>query len=75
MKGNYFYMKNFILDSTYKDVTIINSNDDISIVSLNSLRLNSIPHNYVHISETAINHAIDYNKNSRLNNYSVIDYL
>ena len=29
-------MKDFVLDSTYKDATIVNSNDDIFITSSNN---------------------------------------
>ena len=44
-------MKDFILDSTYKDATIINSNDDIFITSSNNLPCNSIAHHTVYLSK------------------------
>ena len=44
-------MKDFVLDSTYKDATIVNSNDDIFITSSNKLPYNPITHHTVNLSE------------------------
>ena len=50
-------MKDFVLDSTYKDATIINSNDDIFITSSNNLPSNSIAHHTVYLSKTSSNYS------------------
>jgi len=68
-------MKDFILDSTYKDATIVNSNDDIFITSSNNLPYNSITHHTVDLSKTSSNYGTNHNKNNKFNNYNIIDYL
>ena len=68
-------MKYFVLDSTYKDATIINTNDDISITPLNNLPSNSISHHAVYLNETNSNYISNHNKNYKFNVYNVIDYL
>ena len=54
-------MKDFVLDSTYKDATIVNSNDDIYITSLNDLPCNSIAHHTVDLSKTSSNYSANHN--------------
>ena len=68
-------MKDFVLDSTYKDATIVNSNDDISITSSNNLPYNPIAHHTVNLSKTSSNYIANYNKNDKFNTYNIIDYL
>jgi len=68
-------MKDFVLDSTYKDATIVNSNDDIFITSSNNLPYNSIAHHTVDLSKTSSNYGANHNKNDKFNNYNTIDYL
>ena len=68
-------MKDFVLDSTYKDATIVNSNDDISITSCNKLPYNSIAHHTINLTETNSNYSCNHNRNDKFNIYSVIDYL
>ena len=68
-------MKDFVLDSTYKDATIINSNDDISITSSNNLPSNFIAHHTVNLSNVSSNYSAHHNKNDKINVYNVIDYL
>ena len=68
-------MKDFILDSTYKDATIVNSNDDIFITSSNNLPYNSIAHHTVDLSTTSSNYSANHNKNAKFNIYNIIDYL
>ena len=67
-------MKDFVLDSTYKDATIVNSNDDIFITSSNNLPYNSIAHHTVDLNKTSSN-CSSTNKNDKFNIYNVIDYL
>ena len=68
-------MKDFVLDSTYKDATIVNSNDDIFITSSTDLPYNPINHHTVNLSKTSSNYRVDHNKNNKSNNYNIIDYL
>ena len=68
-------MKDFVLDSTYKDAIIVNSNDDISITSSNNLPSNSIAHHTVDLIKTSSNYSTNHNKNDKFNIYNVIDYL
>lgn len=66
-------MKDFILDSTYKDATIVNSNDDILITSSSNLPFNPLPHHTVDLNKTKPNSTS--NKNNKFSNYNVIDCL
>lgn len=68
-------MKDFVLDSTYKDATIINSNDDIFITSSNKVPCSSINHHTLNLSESSSNCSANRNKNDKFNIYSIIDYL
>lgn len=68
-------MKDFILDSTYKDAIIVNSNDDIFITASNNLPYNPIAHHSVYLSKTNSNHIANYNKKDRFNAYNLIDNL
>lgn len=68
-------MKDFILDSTYKDTTIVNSNDDIFITPSNNLSYNSIAQHTVDLSKTNSNHSAYNNKNDKFNIYNIIDYI
>lgn len=67
-------MKDFILDSTYKDAVIVNSNDDIIITSSNKLPYNSKIHHTINLIETNQN-CQSNNINNRFNAYNIIDYL
>ena len=68
-------MKDFILDSTYKDVIIINSNDDVFITSSNKVPYNSIAHHTVNLNTTSSNCSANHNKNAKFSTYNIIDYL
>ena len=68
-------MKDFVLDSTHKDATIVNSNDDIFITSSNNLPSNSIAHHTVNLSKSSSNYNANHNKDDKSNIYSIIDYL
>lgn len=68
-------MRDFVLDSTYKDAIIVNSNDDIYITSSNNLPCNSNPHHIINLSKTSSNYSANHNKNNKFNIYHVIDYL
>lgn len=68
-------MKDFILDSTYKDATIVNSNDDIFSTSSDNLPCNSINHHAICLNNTNSNYNANHNKNNKFNIYNIIDYL
>ena len=68
-------MKDFVLDITYKDATIINSNDDIFTIPLNSLSCNATSHHTINLIDTNSSSNGNYNKNNKFNTYNLIDYL
>jgi len=68
-------MKNFVLDSAYKDATIINSNDDIFFTSSNNLYYNPLAHHTAYLSSTNSNCISTHNKSDKFNIYNIIDYL
>lgn len=67
-------MKDFILDSTYKDATIVNSNDDIFITPSNKLPYNPQTRHTINLIENNSSYCSS-NKNSKFNPYNLIDYL
>ncbi|OOM82102.1 hypothetical protein CLPUN_05980 [Clostridium puniceum] len=67
-------MKDFVLDSTYKDATIVNSNDDIVITSSNKLSYNPTNHHTINLNEANSNYCCN-NKSNKFNIYNIIDYL
>ncbi|MCE5222403.1 MAG: hypothetical protein LLF98_14465 [Clostridium sp.] len=68
-------MKDFVLDSTYKDATIVNCNDDIFITPSNNVPCNSTAHHTVNLNQTNSNCSANHNKNNKFNIYRIIDYL
>ena len=68
-------MKNFVLDSTYKDATFINSNDDLLITSSNNLSYNPIAHHTITLNNTNSSSISNYNKNDKFNIYNIINFL
>jgi|GEM_PF-1759569 len=68
-------MKNFVLDSTYKDATFINSNDDIFITSSNNLCYNPTAHHSVTLNNTDCSYISNHNLYDKFNTYNIIDYL
>ncbi len=68
-------MKDFILDSTYKDSTIINRNDDILTISLNKLPNNTIPHHSINLIASSSNSHSNLSNNNKFNTYNLIDYI
>lgn len=68
-------MKDFVLDVTYKDTTIVNSNDEFFTIPSNSLPYNTISHHTVNLSNTRVNHGTNHNRNDKFNTYNLIDYL
>lgn len=67
-------MKDFILDSTYKDAVIVNSNDDIFITPSNKLPYNPQTHHTINLIENNST-CNSSDKNSKFNPYNIIDHL
>lgn len=68
-------MKDFILDSTYKDAVIIDSNDDIFITSSNNLPYKPTLHHTINLNNVNPNNIPNHNKFDKFNTYNIIDYL
>lgn len=68
-------MKDFILDLTYKDATIINSNDDVFTVPTGSLPYNNTAHHTINLDRNGSNYSINHKKNDKFSTYNIIDYL
>jgi hypothetical protein len=68
-------MKDFVLDMTYKDATIINSNDDILITATCNIPYNTIAHHTLNLNKTSLNYTKINQKNDKFNAYNLIDYL
>ncbi len=67
-------MKDFVLDSTYKDSTIVNSNDDIFTTASCNIPSNSIVHHTVNLNKTNLSYSNTHLKNDKFSIYSLIDY-
>lgn len=65
-------MKDFILDLTYKDATIINSNDDIFTVPINYLPNINISHHTINLN---VKNSNNKEINDKFNHYNSIDCL
>jgi hypothetical protein len=68
-------MKDFILDSTYKDATIINSNNDAITIPVSSLPANTTTHHSINLNRISSIHCTNHNRDSKFNPYNLIDYL
>lgn len=66
-------MKDFILDLTYKDATVVNSNGDILAISSSNLPHTSVTHHTINLNKS--NYIPNNNNNDKFNVYSFIDYL
>lgn len=68
-------MKGFLLDSTYKDAIVIDSNDDVSIIPSHNLPYNPFNHHGMDLDKTSTAYISHHNKNDKFNSYNIIDYL
>ena len=66
-------MKNYILDSTYKDAVIVNQNSEFSITPTSTLTNSSINGPEVSSIQLSNAHISHQNQNSRLNKFNFID--
>ncbi len=68
-------MKGFILDSTFKESSIIDNNNDISTVSSHSLLNNTIKTYNMPLNENISSYISHHNNIDKLNVYNIIDYI
>ena len=68
-------MKGFILDSTFKESSIIDNNNNISTISSHSLLNNTIKTYNMPLNENTSLYISHHNNIDKLNVYNVIDYI
>lgn len=68
-------MKGFILDSTFKESSIIDNNNDISTVSSHSLLNNTIKTYNMPLNENISSYISHHNNSNKFNIYNIIDYI
>lgn len=68
-------MKNYILDSTYKEAIVIDNNDCISTTSSHYIPNDSVISNNLDLNQNKLNYIAHHTKNDDLSNYSLIDYM
>lgn len=66
-------MKQFIVDSTYKDAVVVDNNEFPTIISNNNITYNSGTD--FNLNQSQYNYIGHHNKNDKFNNYNMIDYL
>lgn len=67
-------MKDFVLDLTYKDATIINNNDDIFTTSSSNIPSNTTAHHSVNLNTANLSYTNIHHKNGKFDTYNLIDY-
>ncbi len=68
-------MKGFILDSTYKEHTITDNNQNISTTSCN-ITLNKTINTYnFPLNQTTSSYITHHKNSNNLNQYNIVDYL
>ena len=68
-------MKNFVLDSTYRDAVIVNANDEFSTTPAHILPNNPISKYEISSSEISNNYISHKTKNDNFNRFNFIDYI
>lgn len=68
-------LKNYILDSTYKEAVVIDNNGCLSITSSQHIPNNSITSNHMDLEQNKLNYITHHKRNDNLSNYSFIDYI
>lgn len=68
-------MKGFVLDSTYKESSIIDANNQISTIPSHNLPSNPVFNHSVDLNTISSNYIAHHNKNDKFNHYNIIDYL
>lgn len=68
-------MKNFVLDSTYRDSIIVNSNDEFAITPANILSNNPATKYEINSTQLSNNNILHQTKNDNFNRFNFIDYI
>lgn len=68
-------MKGFIIDSTYKENSIIDNNNQLSTTSSHNLLNSSIKTYNIPLNENTSSFIAHHNNIDKLNIYNLIDYL
>ncbi|WP_294153339.1 hypothetical protein [uncultured Clostridium sp.] len=68
-------MKNFVLDSTYRDVVTINANDEFSTIPSNILPNNPISRYEINSNQLSSSYISHKTKNDNFNKFNFIDYI
>lgn len=68
-------MKGFILDSTYKEATVIDNSGIPLKISSDNIRYNSGTDYNLNINSANSSYISHANKNNKFNNYNIVDYL
>ena len=68
-------LKNYILDSTYKEAVVIDNNGCLSTTSSHYVPNDfTISHN-IDLDQSKLNYIAHHTRNDDLSNYSLIDYI
>lgn len=68
-------MKGFILDSTYKEATVIDNSEIPLKISSDNIKYNSGTDYNLNINSANSSYISHTNKNNKFNNYNIVDYL
>ncbi|WP_294374317.1 hypothetical protein [uncultured Clostridium sp.] len=68
-------MKNFVLDSNYKDAIVVDSNDNFSTIPSNILPNNPISKYEVNSNQISNSYISHKSKNDNFNKFNIIDCL
>lgn len=68
-------MKNYILDSTYKEAVVIDNNGDLSVTSSHYIANDSTINHNMDLQKNKLNYITHHKRNDDLSNYSLIDYI
>lgn len=68
-------MKGFILDSTFKEISIIDNNNELSNITSNNLLNGSIKTYNIPLNKNMFFNISHYNNIDKINKYNLIDYI
>lgn len=68
-------LKNYILDSTYKEAVIIDNNGCLSTTSSHYVPNNCTINHSMDLDQNKLNYIAHHTRNDDLSNYSLIDYI
>ena len=68
-------MRNFVLDSTYKDAVVINQNDEFSIAPSHILPQNPVIQCNINSDKLSNSYISHENKGDKFNKFNFIDYI